>query len=128
MANIIGYVREELAVAVSRSFLLSSITIIADCKRFVKRFFELFSEAFWRSPLSLSILIITPVTPKVKNFRSSDPTKSGEKTDRFLCKKCIDFFVPGVYNENSAQRDRRWAGKRALCILTKKRGALPLFF
>jgi hypothetical protein len=41
------------------------------------------------------MLIITPVTPKVKNFRLSDPTKSGEKVDHFLCKKRIDFFVPG---------------------------------
>lgn len=90
-----------------------------------------FSKSFWKPfgvLLLTSVNSIPPQAPEVKNFLLKSCTIAGDPRHDFLCSLPIDFLLAVVYNENSARcvRQRAAQSKRALCILTKKRGVLPL--
>lgn len=94
--------------------------------------FSIFSKSFgaFRRPSLNFSYIVPPQAPEVKNFPSKSCTISGDSERDFLCSLPIDFLLAVVYNENSA-RHVRWRAaepKRALCILTKKRGPKPSFY
>lgn len=97
------------------------------CQEVFLIFFKIFWEPFG-APLLTSVLSIPPQAPEVKNFLLKSCTISGDSERDFLCSLPIDFLLAVVYNENSARcvRQRAAEPKRALCILTKKRGATPL--
>ena len=96
------------------------------CQEVFSIFFKIFLEPF-SAPLLTSVLSIPLPTLEVKNFLLKSCTISGDPKHDFLCSLPIDFLLAVVYNENSAQRDRRWAVEEGIVHFDeKKRSNAPL--